>query len=248
MRFGQFCAVWPRTDGRRRRADFARPLRRSARRWRQDTSGNALIEFALVAPAYLALIIGIMHTALIYLAQEGLETAAQASARLLVTGSAQALTIGTGGTAYTGMSAADFKRAICQGINGTDARGNSVRYPGALPPFLSCSQLAVNVQVVPDGCTAPVIRTPTYTYTGGVLTSTGSGFGTSNCAGTTNANDGIDGSQNSLVVLQLSYLWPTTMGPMGLNFVNQPGNKRLIVATTVLTVEAYACPSGASSC
>ena len=243
MRFGQ-----SRAEGQQWRAAFARPLRRGALCWWRDTAGNALVEFALVAPAFLALILGILHTALIYLAQEGLETAAQASARLLVTGSAQSLTIGTGNTAYTGMSATDFKRAICQGINGTDARGNAVRYAGALPPFLSCSQLAVNVQVVPDGCTAPVINTPTYTYAGGVLTGTGSGFGTSNCAGTTNANDGINTSQNSLVVLQLSYLWPTTLGPMGLNFVNQPGNKRLIVATTVLTVEAYSCPSGASSC
>ena len=243
MQFGR-----ARTIGGQRRAAFVRPLRRGALRWARDSSGNALIEFALVAPAFLALVLGILHTALIYLAQEGLETAAQASARLLATGSAQSLTISSGGTAYAGMNATDFKRAICQGINGTDARGNSVRYPGALPPFLSCGQLAVNVQVVPDGCTAPVINTPVYTCSNGVLSGTGSGFGTSNCAGTTNANDGISSSQNSLVILQLSYLWPTSLGPLGLNFVNQPGNKRLIVATTVLTVEAYACPSGASSC
>jgi Flp pilus assembly protein TadG len=243
MWFGQ-----PRAIGRREVADFARPLRRGVLCWRRDTSGNALVEFALVAPAFLALIIAILHTALIYLAQEGLQTAAEASSRLLMTGSAQTIGIGSGGTAHTGMSATEFKQAICTGISGTDARGNSVRYPGALPPFLSCSKLAVNVQVVPSGCTNPALNAPTYTYTNGVLTSTGSGFGAANCAGTTNSNNGIGSSQNQLVVVQLSYLWPTAVGPLGLNFTNQPGGNRLMVATTVLTVEAYSCPSGASSC
>ena len=243
MRFGQ-----SRSIGQRMIADYARPLRRMLGRYGRDTAGNAIIEFALVAPAFLALIIGILHTALIYLAQEGLETAVEASARLLVTGAAQTVTLGTGSSAYTGMNAADFKKAICQGIGGKDASGNSVSYRGVLPPFLSCSQLAVNVQVVPGGCTTPVIRSPTYTYTNGVLTSTGTGFGTANCAGTTNNNGGITGTQGQLVVLQLAYLWPTVAGPLGLNFVNQPNGNRLMVATSVFTVESYACPSGSSSC
>lgn len=243
MQFGQ-----ARTIGRRRRAGLARPLRRAWPLVCTDSAGTAIIEFALVAPAFLALIIGILHTALIFLAQEGLESAVEASSRLLMTGSAQTMTLGTGSTAYTGMNAADFKKAICQGIGGKDSRGNNVSYRGVLPPFLSCSQLAVNVQMVPSSCTAPVIRTPTYTYTGGVLTSTGTGFGTTNCAGTSNSNGGITGSQNQLVVLQLVYLWPTAVGPLGLNFANQPNGNRLIVATTVVTVEAYSCPTGATSC
>lgn len=219
-----------------------------AGRLRDDTSGNALLEFAFIAPAFIALILAVLHTALIYLAQEGLQTAAENAARLIATGNAQTLTIGSGSTAYTGMTAANFKTAVCNGISGRDARGNTVTYPGALPPFLACNRLAVNVALVPAGCTSPRLSPPTYTYTGGTLTSTNTGFGQANCAGTTNSNAGLSGSQSQLAVLQLLYLWPTVSGPMGLNFVNQPGNNRLMVATQVFTIEGYTCPSGSSTC
>ena len=240
--------VQPGSDARGIIAWFLRrPGHAIGRLW-QDRSANSMLEFAFVGPATIALILATLHTALIFLAQEGLETAVEASARLMVTGSAQTLTMGTGSSAYTGLNAADFKKAVCQGINGKDARGNSVTYPGVLPPFLACDRLAVNVQVVPAGCTAPSTAAPTFTYTNGVLSSTGTGYGAANCAGTTNSNNGISGSQNQLVVLQLIYLWPTTSVPLGLNFVNQPNGNRMMIATTVFTVEAYSCPTGASSC
>lgn len=223
--------------------------RRSAAALWRDRAGNAILEFAFVAPAFIALILAILHTSLIYMAQEGLQTAAEASTRLIATGNAQTLTIGSGGTSHLGMTATDFKSAICNGMTGTNALGVTVTYPKALPPFLACDRLAVNVMLVPAGCTNPSTVNPTYTYNAsGVLTSTGTGYGQANCAGTTNSNGGLAGSQTQLAILQLMYLWPTTSGPLGLNFVNQPNGNRLMVATAVFTVEGYACPSGVSSC
>lgn len=218
------------------------------RRLLRDTSGNAILEFAFVAPAFIALILAILHTALIYVAQEGLQTAVEASTRLVATGNAQTLAIGSGTSAHTGMTAADFKSAICNGVTGTNARGVSVTFPKALPPFLACDRLAVNVMVVPAGCSNPTIPNPNYTYTNGVLTSTGTAYGQANCAGTTNANAGLAGTQSQLAILQLMYLWPTTSGPLGLNFVNQPNGNRLMVASGVFVIEGYACPSGVTSC
>ena len=47
------------------------------------------------------------------------------------------------------------------------------------------------------------------------------------------------GTQNQIVVLRLMYLWPTVTGPFGLNLTNQPGNQRLMYATSVFTTESY---------
>ncbi|WP_206244374.1 TadE/TadG family type IV pilus assembly protein [Novosphingobium terrae] len=222
-----------------------------ARLWQAllaDTSGGPAIEFALVVPAFIALLLGILHIALIYLAQEGLETAVEAASRLILTGGAQTLQLGSGSSAYTGMTASDFKTAICNGISGTDSSGNAVTYTSALPPFLSCSRLYVNVQLMPAGCTNPTIAAPTFTYTNGVLTSTGTSYGNSSCNGTTTSNTGLSGSQNDLVVVQLIYLWPTVSAPLGMNFINQANGNRMLVATSVVTVEGYACATGSTSC
>lgn len=207
------------------------------------------LEYAFVAPVLIALLVAILNIALIYLAQEGLETATESAARLVMTGDAQTMTIGSGSTAYTGMTAANFKTAVCSGLSGTDVNGNAVTYPGSLPPFLSCNRLAVNVEIIPAGCTSPTITTPTYTYnSSGTLTGTGSGYGNVTCSGASNDNAGLSGSQGNLVVLQLSYLWPTITSPGGLSAINQSGASRLLVATYVFTVENYLCASGASSC
>lgn len=213
-----------------------------------DTTGGPIMEFAMVAPAFIALLLAILHIALIYLAQEGLETAVEASGRLILTGSAQTLQLGSGSSAYTGMNASDFKNAVCNGITGKDSSGNSVTYPGSLPPFLTCNRLYVNVQLMPAGCTNPTIAAPNFTYTNGVLTGTGTGFGASNCAGTSTSTGGLAGSQNDLVIVQLIYLWPTVSAPFGLNFINQANGNRMLVATSVVTVEGYNCPSGTSTC
>jgi Flp pilus assembly protein TadG len=82
------------------------------------TRGGPIIEFAMVAPAAIALLLAVLHVALIYLAQEGLETAAETSARLIMTGQAQ----------QSAMSQSDFKAAACK----------------ALPPFLTCDHLYVD--------------------------------------------------------------------------------------------------------
>ncbi len=201
------------------------------------------MEFALVAPAFIALVLGILHIALIYLAQQGLESAVENASRLVMTGAVQSLTLS--GQSNPGVAASDFKSAVCNGISGTDANNTAVSYAGSLPPFLSCNRLTVNVQVVPTSCSAPTITVPTYTYdkTSQQVTGTSAGFGTVSCDGKTTGSDGIGSTQGRLVIMQLAYLWPTVAGPLGLNFVNQPyGNNRLILATYTFTVEQYLCP------
>jgi len=202
---------------------------------RYDCDGTAILEFAIVGPAFIALILAILNTMLIYFAQEGLETAAESAARLILTGAAQTTTLSNG---HVGMTAADFKNAICNGISGTDSSGNSVRFNKMLPPMLNCSQLTVNVSTAPSYNIAS-LDPPTFTYNqNSVLTSTGTGY---------NALSQGSG-QNQIVVLQLIYLWPTVKGPLGLDLSNQPNDNRMIVATSAFTAEAYSCAASQASC
>lgn len=202
---------------------------------RKDSRGVTIVEFAVVGPAFIALLLAILYTMLIYLAQQMLESAAQSAGRLLLIGAAQTTTTSSGNV---GMTAAQFKDAICNGATGTDSSGNAITIPASLPPMLSCSRLTVNVTTATTYNVAST-ASPTFTYdSNGVVTSTGTGYSyTSGGAG-----------QKRVIVLQLVYLWPTGKGPLGLNLIDQPNGDRMLVATSVFTTEDYSCAASQTSC
>jgi Flp pilus assembly protein TadG len=78
------------------------------------------VEFALVAPAFIALLLAIMQTGIVFLAQQVLQTATTQAARLVLTGQAQS----------GNLSAAQFKQAVCT----------------AATSLFSCGGIYVNVQ------------------------------------------------------------------------------------------------------
>ena len=85
-----------------------------------DRRGATAVEFALVAAPFIALLIAIMETCLLFLAQEVLQTATSQAARLIMTGQAQT----------QGMTPAQFKQQVC---NDTAV-------------MFSCAGIYVNVQ------------------------------------------------------------------------------------------------------
>jgi len=201
----------------------------------KNRDGAAVVEFAIVGPAFIALLLGTVYVMLIYLAQQMLETTAEQAGRLLLTGTAQTATLANG---HVGMDANDFKNAICNGTTVTDASGGTVTIPTLLPAMLTCSNLTVNV-VTANSYNVGSTNSPTFTYdASGNITSTGTGY---------NYMSGGAG-QNRIVVLQLIYLWPTGKGPLGLNMVDQPNSNRMLVATSVFTTEDYSCNSSQTSC
>jgi Flp pilus assembly protein TadG len=219
-----------------RRTIFAmRTVRRVCTDLRKNRDGTAALEFAIVAPAFIALLLAIVYTMFIYLAQQMLETAAQDAGRLLLTGSVQTTTLANG---HVGMTASDFKNAICNGATGTSASGQAISVPSLLPSMLTCSRLTVNVTTATSYSVGSA-TSPTFTYdSNGVLTSTGTGYNyQSSGAG-----------NNRIIVLQLIYLWPTGKGPLGLNLVDQPNSNRKLVATSVFTTEDYSCSASQASC
>jgi Flp pilus assembly protein TadG len=91
---------------RRKMRRFAR--RASPRRFGRHQGGAAAVEFALILLPFLALMFGIMQTALVFFADQTLQTAVTDSARLILTGQAQ----------NQSLNATTFKNAVCARIYG----------------------------------------------------------------------------------------------------------------------------------
>ena len=62
---------------------------RFLRRLARNSDGISAIEFALVGPIVIALLVGIMQTGVVFLYQQLLQTATTQAARLIMTGQAQ---------------------------------------------------------------------------------------------------------------------------------------------------------------
>jgi len=82
--------------------------RASPRRFVRRQDGAVAVEFGLILLPFLALMFGIMETALVFFAEQTLETAVADSARLIMTGQAQT----------QNLTAATFKNAVCARIYG----------------------------------------------------------------------------------------------------------------------------------
>lgn len=101
------------------------------RRFRGNRRGSAVVEFALVAPVFFALLFAIIETALMFFAGQVLETITQNSARVVLTGQAQSGSVTA--CAVSGVSKpctqATFKSYVCSQI----------------PALFDCSKLYVEV-------------------------------------------------------------------------------------------------------
>lgn len=107
----------------------------------KDEAGFTAVEFAMVAIPFLMLLFGIMIVGLFYFTTFSLENAVEEAARLIRTGQVQ----------ESGMTAADFKKEVCD----------------RAPPFVDCvGKMRVNVQNYTGFGT---IVTPSCVDTGGDL-------------------------------------------------------------------------------
>jgi Flp pilus assembly protein TadG len=123
--------------------NLAKYLSRSAKevsRFSSTQNGATAVEFALVAPLFLGLIIAILETCLFLFAQQTLQTAAVQAGRIFMTGSAQ----------NSGLTQAQFQADVCPLIQ----------------PLFNCNNLMVNVQSYSSFASANASE-PTLTYGGG---------------------------------------------------------------------------------
>lgn len=104
--------------------NLARYLWRNATRFRAARRGATVVEFALIAPAFLATLIAILQSTLFLFAQATLQNAAVEAGRLFMTGQAQ-----NAGTTQT-----QFENEICPMISA----------------LFTCANLMVNVSAYSD--------------------------------------------------------------------------------------------------
>ncbi|WP_343525785.1 TadE/TadG family type IV pilus assembly protein [Sphingomonas sp.] len=173
-----------------------------------DRRGGAIVEFALVATPFFALLLAIIQTSLAYFAQEALETAVEVAARGIVTGQTQAADIQSGGQGMSQSQLAErFRQAGCK----------------ALPVFLTCSRLYVDVKSAPSG-------------TGLVNNALQLSFDPSGKP--TNAFSYSLGTQGSLVMVRFIYLWPMQIAPKA-DLSPATAGQTVLMATSVSKSEAY---------
>ena len=120
-------AAW-RESGRQRDKpamvrDLARYLRRCARElahFRRSQQGATAVEFALIAPAFLAMLIAVLQTCVFVFAQQTLQNAAVQAGRLIMTGHIQ----------NGNVTQSQFLNSICPMIR----------------PLFNCNSLIIDVQ------------------------------------------------------------------------------------------------------
>lgn len=78
------------------------------RRFRRDRKGQVAVQFAMIALPFFMMMFAIIETALIFFANQALETATQDTARLIMTGQVQ----------LGGMTAGTFKSSLCGRLSG----------------------------------------------------------------------------------------------------------------------------------
>jgi len=105
----------------------------------RDSRGATAVEFALVAAPFLALVIALIQTFLVFFAQQTLESIVRQSARLVMTGQVQS----------ANMTQAVFKQKVCDQIL----------------ILFNCSGLMVDLQVATSWTSANT-GMPTLTYDG----------------------------------------------------------------------------------
>jgi Flp pilus assembly protein TadG len=179
------------------------------RNFRRNREGDAVVQFALVAPAFFALLFAIVETALMFLASQVLETITQDSARLILTGQAQTEqlppALATACPLSGNQTAAQFKCMVCQKI----------------PALFNCNNIYVDVESYPSFAAINISNQID---------------GNGNFVNNMQYNPGGPGD---IVVVRLFYQWPLFVTGLGYNISNMSGNQRLLVATAAFENEPY---------
>jgi Flp pilus assembly protein TadG len=121
--------------------DASKPTKPTRQRWRllRDERGSIFIEFAMVGPMFLLLVLGILELSLMMFSQAVLDAAARQAARTVRTGQAQT----------TNNPIQAFSNALCAGLAGI---------PGLIP----CGSVVYNVKTYTNFTAALAAPPPTF--------------------------------------------------------------------------------------
>ena len=182
---------------------------------RRDKTAGAAIEFALIAPMVISLILATLQLVLVFLAQAALETACEGSARYVLTGEAQ--------TNFQGVY---------------DSNNNLITTPqqqfynyvcAQMPSFMGCGYLFADVTSGASYSTV-TLGEPTWTF--------------DSKGNVTNTFSYNPGTQGAIVVVRLYYFWPV-ISIFGFNITSVTDTNAnsamydVLIATSVAKTEGY---------
>jgi Flp pilus assembly protein TadG len=171
--------------------------------------GTELIEFALVFPAFIAVVIAILEITYFLFAQQTLQTAASEMGRLVMTNQApsQSSTINKDGSGnYNGT------------LNASSTVCNIIK------PLLSCGSVIVNMQAYQDWQSASTSMPSSYQ------------MNNNQCVANTGWNFNA-GNPGQVVVIQLIYPLNIVTGPLGFALSNNCNGNMDVMGVTVIRVE-----------
>ena len=196
---------------------IARRPRRAARRFLRHQKGATAVEFGFVAAPFIALMVAIMETGLVFFATQTLETAVADSARLVMTGQAQEKTVAK----PNGMTIQDFKKEVCD----------------RLKAMFKCDDLYLDVQSYTtfggiDSSIPIDATTGNFTKDASLKDPDPTKLPPYN-----------PGSAGDIVVVRVMYQWPIYADRLGLYLSNIAGtaahDKRLLTATAAFRNEPF---------
>jgi Flp pilus assembly protein TadG len=120
---------------------FFAGMSRAARKLAGDEAGSPAVEFALVFPIFIGVVLATLQAGSIFLAKAFFESGAEAAARVVLTNQTSSLT------------AAQFKTEICN----------------QLTALFNCGQVIVELEPVPGGTTNVSALLPTFDSKGNVV-------------------------------------------------------------------------------
>jgi Flp pilus assembly protein TadG len=175
-------------------------------------NGATAVEFALVAAPFLALLVALLQTAMVFFAARMLDEITEEASRYVLTGQAQT----------SNLSASQFRTHVCTG----DAVLTAL--VGAL---FTCSKLLINAQSYSNFAAA---------NTNDPITGFNASNQPVDSNGNVMTLSWAPGNPGDVVVLQIMYLWPVVGGPLGfsLSSPNSNGN-RLLMSTAVFKNEPF---------
>ncbi len=193
-----------------RRRDGARAFLRND--FVRNDKGATAVEFALVAAPFLALLVALLQTAMVFFAARMLDEITEEASRYVLTGQAQT----------ANMSASQFRTHVCTG----DAVLTKL-----VSALFTCNNFLINAQSYSNFAAANT-NDPIAGFNGSNQAVDSNG----------NVMTMVwaPGNPGDIVVLQIMYQWPVIGGPLGfsLSTPNSNGNQ-LLMSTAVFKNEPY---------
>jgi Flp pilus assembly protein TadG len=182
------------------------------RRMRTDAKGSVAIEFSMIAPVFLLMLMATIETGVIFFAQSALQNAVNDTARLVKTGQSACFTMDANNNCL-GMTADQFRKQICDSVKTLlqtcekDVNGNS--------------DLQFDVKAYTGGF-------------GGV--SNGSPLVGGNLPNLTDFNTG---NACNVVLVRAFYRWPVFTPGLGFFLANMNGQNHLLATAAAFRNEPY---------